>query len=201
MPDAVASPANCATATVAAVFRNAGPCRGHAVVVHGAGMLGLTACAMAAFRGAAQVIVLEPDARRRNMAHGFGATTVLDSAGPEEEIRQRIFALSEKRGADFGLEFSGYPEAIELGVRLLREGGRFVMAGATFPARPVQLPCEQLVRRLLHIIGVYNYQPEDLESALEFLAESQGRYLIDSAADLIPVVDEITARLARGDRP
>ena len=52
VPDAVASPANCATSTVAAVFRNAGPCRGQTVVIHGAGMLGLTACAMAAFNGA-----------------------------------------------------------------------------------------------------------------------------------------------------
>ena len=50
------------------------------------------------------------------------------------------------------------------------------MAGATFPSRPVQLLGEQLVRRLLHIIGVYNYQPEDLETALEFLARTQGRY-------------------------
>ena len=33
------------------------------------------------------------------------------------------------------------------------------------------------------------------------LAACGPHYLIDSAADLIPVVDEITARLARGDRP
>jgi phosphonoacetaldehyde hydrolase len=33
------------------------------------------------------------------------------------------------------------------------------------------------------------------------LAASGPHYLIDSAADLIPIVDEITARLARGDRP
>jgi alcohol dehydrogenase len=100
----------------------------------------------------------------------------LDSTLPDEETRRCILDLTQKRGADIGLEFSGYPEAIELGVRLLREGGRFVMAGATFPARPVQLLGEQLVRRLLQIIGVYNYQPEDMETALAFLSQSQGRY-------------------------
>lgn len=176
VPDAVASPANCATSTVAAVFRNAGSCAGETVVVHGAGMLGLTACAMAAAGGAAQVIALEPDQHRREKALQFGAAEALDSTRPADEIRECVFALTEGRGAEIGMELSGYPEAIELGVRLLREGGRFVMAGATFPSRPVQLLAEQLVRRLLRVIGVYNYQPEDLECALEFLARCQGRF-------------------------
>ena len=176
VPDVVASPANCATSTVAAVFRNAGSCAGQTVVVHGAGMLGLTACAMAAAGDAVQVIALEPDERRREMALKFGATTVLDSTRPEKEIHERVLALTEGRGADIGMELSGYPEAIELGIGLLRMGGRFVMAGATFPSRPVQLLAEQLVRRMLHVVGVYNYQPEDLERALEFLAKIQGRY-------------------------
>ncbi len=176
VPDLIASPANCATATVAAVLRHAGPCEGQTVVVHGAGMLGLTACAMAAFRGARQVIALEPDPGRRESALAFGADAALDAAAPEEENRQCVLDLTDRRGADIGLEFSGYPEAIEQGVRLLREGGRFVMAGATFPSRPVQLHGEQLVRRLLQIIGVYNYQPEDLETALGFLSQSQGRF-------------------------
>jgi len=176
VPDIVASPANCATATVAAVFRNAGPCAGQTVVVHGAGMLGLTACAMAAAGDAAQVIALEPDQRRREMAAKFGATEVLDSQRPEEEIRGRVLELTQRRGADMGMELSGFPEAIETGVRLLREGGRLVMAGATFPSRPVQLLGEQLVRRMLQVIGVYNYQPEDLQCALGFLAQCQGRF-------------------------
>jgi alcohol dehydrogenase len=203
VPDLVASPANCATATVAAVLRHAGCCQGQAVVVHGAGMLGLTACAIAAFSGAAQVIVLEPDPRRREMALNFGASAVFDATQPQEETRQRVSALTQNRGADIGLEFSGYPEAIELGVRLLREGGRFVMAGATFPARPVQLLGEQLVRRLLQIIGVYNYQPEDLETALECLSKSQGRYPLAELVGKTFSLDEANAAFeyAQRERP
>jgi len=200
VPDAVASPANCATATVAAVFRNAGICQGQTVVVHGAGMLGLTACAMASFWGAAQVIALEPDAQRRAMALDFGATSILDATRPEEETRQHRFDLTQKRGADIGLEFSGSPEAIELGVRLLREGGRFVMAGATFPARPVQLLGEQLVRRLLQIIGVYNYQPEDLETALQFLAKSQGQYPFAELVGKVFSLEDVNAAFDYAER-
>jgi alcohol dehydrogenase len=68
VPDIVASPGNCATATVAAVFQNAGTVKDEVVVIHGAGMLGQTACAMAAEFGAARVIVIEPGQRRREQA-------------------------------------------------------------------------------------------------------------------------------------
>jgi len=161
---------------VAAAFRNAGRCAGQAVVVQGAGMLGLTACAMAVAADASEVIALEPEERRRELALQFGASAVLDSTRPEEEIRERVLGLTQGRGADIGMELSGSPAAIEAGIRLLREGGRFVMAGATFPARPVRLSAEQLVRRMLHVIGVYNYQPEDLDCALRFLARWRERF-------------------------
>lgn len=176
IPDLVASPANCATSTVAAVFRYAGPIAGQVVVVHGAGMLGQTACAMAAIGGAAQVIAIEPDARRREMAIEFGATEALNSTRPGEEILARVRELSAGRGADIGMELAGYPESIELGVDLLRMGGRFVLAGATFPSPPVQLIGEQLVRQMIQIIGVYNNSPEDLETALGFLAKAVDKY-------------------------
>src|SRR5579863_7981833 len=65
LPDVVAAPANCATATVAAMFRHAGSVAGQSVVVFGAGMLGLTACAMAAVGGAKPIIAVEPGSERR----------------------------------------------------------------------------------------------------------------------------------------
>jgi len=176
VPDVVASPANCATSTVAAVFRCAGPVDGQIVLILGAGMLGQTACAMAATGGAAHVIVIEPDARRREIALQFGATKTLDSALPKNELAACIRDLSAGRGADIGIELAGYPESIEMGIGLLRPGGRFVMAGATFPSRPVQLAGEQLVRRMIQIIGVCNYSPEDLETALAFLSKAADRY-------------------------
>ncbi len=183
LTDPIACPANCATATVAAVFRRAGCFVGKSVVIHGAGMLGLTACAMAAQAGAEQVMCLEPDPQRRALAMRFGAGTVLDSGQAEEKILARVFDLTHHRGADIALEFSGYPEAMELGIRLLREGGCFVVAGATFPSRPVQWQGEFLVRRLLQVQGVYNYQPDDLGTALDFLAQASGRYPFD---ELVP---------------
>ncbi len=169
LPDHVACPANCATATVTAAFRTAGWFEDKTVVILGAGMLGLTACAMASIQSAAAVICLEPDPRRRALAARFGATTLLDSALPAEEVRRKVQELAYGRGADVAFDFAGHPEALELGIQLLREGGLFVVAGATFPARPVQWSGEMLVKRLLKVIGVYNYDPDDLWLALGFL--------------------------------
>lgn len=168
VPDLVASPANCASATVAAVLRNAGEIKDEVVLIHGAGMLGLTACAMAGEAGAARVIAIEPDAHRRELALKFGASEAFDPA---------VIKMGQLgRGADVALEFAGVPESVELGVTLLRCGGRFVLAGSTFPSRPVQVFAEQIVKRMIRIIGVYNYAPEDLESALGFLSGAVERY-------------------------
>ncbi len=200
VPDLIASPANCATATVAAVFRNAGPMKNEVVVVHGAGMLGLTACAMAACAGAAQIIALEPDSRRREKALKFGATATLDSAEAPTAIMAKVMELSGGRGADAGLEFAGYPESVELGVTLLRMGGRLVMAGATFPSRPAQLAVEQMVRRLLRVQGVYNYNPEDLEAALAFLATASGRYPFEELVGAKFALEEVNAAIAFAEK-
>jgi alcohol dehydrogenase len=176
VPDVVASPANCATATVAATMRHAGAVEGQSIVVMGAGMLGLTACAMASARGATCVIAIEPDPARAALARRFGADLALDARAPAEEVRRQVLAATAGRGAEFVFDFSGAPEAIESGLGLLRFGGRFVLAGATFPSRPVALPAEQLVRRMLCLIGVYNYEPRDLASALDFLSTHAARF-------------------------
>ena len=72
LPDEVACPANCATATVAAAFRTAGVYRNRNVAIFGAGALGLTA-AMAKVGQAASIILCDIDAERLKVAERFGA--------------------------------------------------------------------------------------------------------------------------------
>jgi alcohol dehydrogenase len=196
LPDALAGVANCATATVAAVFREASVGKGDVVVVHGAGLLGLTACAMAAAAEADHVIAIEPNAQARERALRFGAGTAIDSALPPAETTARVKALSGGRGADACLEFAGVPEAVELGVGLLRMGGRLAMAGAVFPGRPVQLSAEQLVRGMIRIAGVHNYSPEDLETALAFLAAAADRYPFAELAGPAYALRDVNAAMA-----
>jgi len=52
---------------------------------------------------------------------------------------------------------------------VLRTGGRFLLAGAVFPAGQVAIEPEQIIRRMLTIQGLHNYAGVDLESAVAFL--------------------------------
>ncbi len=180
LSDLTACPANCATATVAAVLRAAGPLDGESVAIFGAGMLGITACAMARDAGAAHVFAIDPDANRLSLAQQFGASRPL-------------------RNATVALEFSGQPEALEQGVDLLAKGGRFILAGATFPARPAQISAERIVRSMLRIEGVYNYQPNDLAAALDFLSRSVGRYPFEQLVPAQFPLSEVNAAIAHAE--
>jgi putative phosphonate catabolism associated alcohol dehydrogenase len=150
LADEVVCPANCATATVAACLRVAGPVRGRTVLVQGAGLLGLTAAAMASAGGAAAVYVVDPDGERRALAGQFGATAVEAEGAP---------------AVDIAFEFSGRSTAMPA----LRVGGVWVLAGAVFSVPPVGIDPEAMVRGLWRMQGVHNYRPEDLGTALRFL--------------------------------
>lgn len=176
VPDEVASPANCATATVAAMFRTAPPVQGEAVVIYGAGMLGVTACAMAREQQAATVIAIDTNEARCSLATRFGAHLTLDGNLPAPHLKDQVHQLTAGRGAAITFDLTGHPDAMEAAFELLRPGGCFVLAGAVFPARPLSLSAEQIVRRMIRIEGVYNYAPEDLGTALAFLGSAVDRY-------------------------
>lgn len=176
LTDAVACPANCATATVAAALRTAGDCRDQVVLVQGAGMLGLTAAAMARHRGAREVVVSDVDPERLLRAPSFGATRTVTVKEGDGELLDTIQEITEGRGVDLALEMCGAPSAIEQGLDLLRIGGRYILVGSVFPGRPVEFYPEKVVRNLLNIQGIHNYTPRDLAAAVDFLTESHTEY-------------------------
>ncbi|MFD4236249.1 zinc-binding dehydrogenase [Streptomyces sp. NPDC058542] len=176
VPDEVASPASCATATVAAALAATGPLADRRVLVTGAGMLGLTAVAMAVTAGA-RVVAVDPDPLRREQARMFGAAEVLDGAIPPEEV-------------DVALEFSGRSSAVRVCLDSLGMGGTAVLVGSVAPDDPVRVDPERLVRGLNRIVGVHNYRPEDLLTAVEFLAAHH---------DSFPFADLVEGRFALGD--
>ena len=176
LSDEVACPVNCATATVAAALRVAGDCRDAVILIQGAGMLGLTACAMAHSRGAREVIACDLDPHRLELARRFGATRCVQIADDASELRETVQQLTLGRGADWAIEVCGAASAVETGLPLLRIGGRYVLVGAVFPGPPFSAAAEMIVSRLLTIQGIHNYAPRDLADAVEFLVRYQHRY-------------------------
>lgn len=165
----VACPANCTTATNVAAFRVAGNLAGKVVLIMGAGMLGVTACAMAKFYGAKLVIVCDTNEKRLLKACEFGADQSTLPAGLSDVVSNLTAGL----GVDIIFELTGAPVAFENAFECVGIGGKIILVGSVFPSSPVCLPMEIVVRKLLSIIGVHNYVPEDLAKALEFLNQTR----------------------------
>ncbi|MDT9664798.1 zinc-binding dehydrogenase [Rhodococcus qingshengii] len=159
LPDELAAPAACATATVMAVAERAGDLSGKRITIIGAGMLGLTAAAVAADAGAAAVVSIDVSDERRVLATQFGATRSVDS-------------VSEAGTTDVLLEFSGSRAALQQGLALLDIGGTAVLAGSVAPDGLLQIDPESIVRNDTTVQGQHNYEPRHLVSALEFLART-----------------------------
>jgi len=202
LPEASAAPANCATATVAAALRYAHLRGGESVLVQGAGMLGLTACAMASRAGASAVMVGDVDAKRLERAARFGATDTVLLAESSDALEQTVREQTAGRGVDVAFELSGSPAAIETGLGLLRTGGVYIWVGSVMPTRAISLSPETIVRRMLRIHGVHNYAAADLAVALRFLAETHTVYpfaeLVGTTYPL-EAAEAAFAAAARGD--
>lgn len=162
LPDEVACPANCATATVAAAMRRAGGVKGRRVLVTGTGMLGLTTCAFANTAGAAEVVACDIDNARLRRAADFGAT--------------RLVQTVDSDTFDFVFEMSGSSIAVAAAFEATAIGGVVVLVGSVSPSDPVPIDPERIVRRLATIHGVHNYKPDDLVTAVEFLRSNHQRF-------------------------
>jgi len=199
LSDTVACPANCATATVAAAMRYAGSCADRSVLIQGAGMLGLTASAIAASRGASEVIVCDKLPDRLELAHRFGATQTA-VADDGDSLRTAVDQTTSGRGVDIAIDLTGAPAAVEAGVELLRIGGRYVLVGAVYPARPLSISAETIVRRLLSIQGLHNYTPTDLRTALQFLQQNHERYPFEGLVSQTFSLEEADGAFAHASR-
>ncbi|WP_261165007.1 alcohol dehydrogenase catalytic domain-containing protein [Microbacterium sp. Marseille-Q6965] len=158
--DAVAASAGCAAATVMAALDVVGPMRGARVLVGGAGMLGLTAAAVATDRGASTVVAVDPDASRRAMARAFGATEAVapGAALPDVDIAI-VFRMSPAPAFD-----------------ALAIGGTLALVGARAAAEPLTLDTARLVERRLSVAGVLGAEPRHLTEAVAYLAEARDRW-------------------------
>ncbi len=177
LPDTVVCPVNCATATVAAGFRLTGQSlQGSTVLVVGAGMLGLMSSAMARAKGADEVIVCDVQNDRLEQARQFGATQVFRVGDDPIILEELIAEATEGRGVDLAMDLTGVADAMDITLAHLRIGGACAWIGAVHPSRPVSVNAETIVRRMIKIVGVHNYAPEDLAESLAFIESNVKTY-------------------------
>jgi threonine dehydrogenase-like Zn-dependent dehydrogenase len=128
-------------------------------VVQGAGLLGIYGCALLRAAGVGRVVVVDRDAARLAHVAAFGGEPALASALP----------LLGPGGADVVIEVAGAPELLTEGIKLLRPGGHYLLAGMVHPDSALQLTGEAIIRGCITLQGIHNYAPRHLSAAVSFL--------------------------------
>jgi len=100
---------------------------GSTVAIVGAGPIGLAALLTAQFFSPAEVIMLDLDDNRLEVATRFGATAAINSA--DGEVVNRIMQMTDGRGVDTAIEAVGIPQTFELCEKLVAPGGTLANIG------------------------------------------------------------------------
>jgi alcohol dehydrogenase len=100
---------------------------GSAVAIVGAGPIGLAALSTAQFFSPATIVMIDNDNNRLEVAKKMGATHVINSS--EENVIEKVMALTDFEGVDTAMEAVGIPATFELCTRLIRPGGKVANIG------------------------------------------------------------------------
>lgn len=205
VPDSVtddaASGANCALSQVMYGLERVDQQLGDSVVVQGAGALGLYACAVAKARGAATVIAVDGIPERLDLAEAFGADHVIDITAvttPKDRIKA-VRKLTDGQGADVVVEVVGHPSAIEEGLQMLGQFGRYVEIGNINFGKTFDFDPSRFVFGNKTMVGVSLYEPAVLSRALTFLEMHQDRLPLDRLAAACYSLEDINEAFAAAE--
>lgn len=118
----------CAVTTGFGVAMNDAKVRiGEAVVVAGAGGLGLNMIQAAAMSSAYPVIAIDRVANKKDLAMQMGATHFIDSS--KEDAAKRIAEILGTQPLDVFIDNTGAPAVIQMGYQLTAQKGRVILVG------------------------------------------------------------------------
>jgi L-iditol 2-dehydrogenase len=120
-----------------------------AVVVVGAGMIGLLVIQSLRLAGCGDIIAVDLDPSRLALAGELGADVVLNSA--TDDVEREVRARTSGRGAPLAFEVVGLSPTLNLALACLRKGGTLTMVGNVSPQ--VELPLQATVTRELTLYG------------------------------------------------
>jgi S-(hydroxymethyl)glutathione dehydrogenase / alcohol dehydrogenase len=191
-----ASLLGCGVVTAVGAVRNAARVAiGESVCVIGCGGVGLQLVAAARIAGAAQIVAVERDARKRELALARGATHAVGAAADGDPVAA-VRALAPG-GVDHAFEAVGSPQTIRMAWDVLRAGATATIVGISPAGVDVKLPALELLSEK-GIRGSY-YGSGDAAALLAAMAEmaASGRFAVADVVTHVTDLEGIEAALER----
>ena len=113
---------------------------GDSVAIIGAGPIGLAALLTAQFYSPAQIIMVDNDDNRLQIARSYGATQVINNS--LGNAAEKIMVLTGHRGVDVAVEAIGIPASFDICQEIVTPGGHIANVGVH--GKPVQLNLDKL---------------------------------------------------------
>lgn len=126
---------------------------GDRVAVIGAGTIGLLLIMLARRAGAEQILVSDPNPRKRALAQELGADVVIDPH--VERVEKATRHATGGRGVEVAFEAVGAPAAVADALAAPRPGGRVALVGLSSPSASATVPLLGLLRRDLTVHAVW----------------------------------------------
>ena len=161
----------CGLLTAVHILERAALRPGDRVLVQGIGAVGLSTIALAHLGGASMVLAIGAPRSRIDLARRMGADRVfdLDSTTAVERLEE-VRSLTDGEGVDVIIEAAGSPRAIEEGLTLVRDGGRYVIAGHYTDTGSSSINAHQHInRKHLEIRGCWGSEAGHFLRALRLL--------------------------------
>jgi alcohol dehydrogenase len=113
---------------------------GDTVAIVGAGPIGLAALLTAQLYSPSEIVMIDPDENRLEVAKAFGATHTVNAVG--QEAVEAVQALTGRAGVDVAIEAVGVPATFDVCQGIVTAGGRIANIGVH--GRSVELHLERL---------------------------------------------------------
>ena len=113
---------------------------GDTVAIIGGGPIGLATLLTAQFYSPSEIIMVDVDDNRLEIAKSFGATTVINNS--DGSSVKKIMEMTNKRGVDVAIEAVGIPQTFDVCQLIVAAGGHIANIGVH--GKPVQLNIDKL---------------------------------------------------------
>ena len=201
VPFEIAGPLGCGIQTGAGGIIRALACeRGSALLITGAGAVGLSAVMGAVIQGCATIIAVEPQADRRALALELGATHVIDPA-TTGNLAEAVKAIANA-GVHYAFDSTGRGEILGAAFACLAPKGVLGIVGVPPPGTPMPGPIDLMLVLGLTVRGIIEGDSDPETFIPELIGHWRaGRLPLEKLIATFPMaqVNEAVAAQHRGD--